>query len=83
MVRSQWVGLLLLIAYLGNYFASGQSTNGDCNNSEQDFQKYFSDALVLLTRTIQLEFQNLKVQNGEHGDKERTPQGMPKSVQVN
>lgn len=62
MVRSQWVGLLLLIAYLGNYFASGQSTNGDCNNSEQDFQKYFSDALVLLTRTIQLEFQNLKVQ---------------------
>lgn len=62
MAKSYCVVLLLLIINLGNYFVVGQSTSGDCNNDEQDFQKYFSDALVALTKSVQLESRNLKVQ---------------------
>lgn len=31
---------------LGNYFLIGPNTLGDCNNEDQDFQKYYSDALL-------------------------------------
>lgn len=73
MVKSYCAVLLLLVINFGNIVVMGQSTFGGYNNDEQcivnglswflsDFHKYYSDASVALTRSIQSEFQNLKAQ---------------------
>lgn len=61
--------LLLLALNVGDYFAMGQSTIGDCSNDEQDFHKYCSDALSAVAKGIQSEFQNLKDQISHLADR--------------
>lgn len=60
MAKFSFSVLLLLTINGSDYFAMGQSTARECSNDEPN--KYYSDALFALANSIRSEFQNLKTQ---------------------